>query len=162
MENPERICYHTNRTQCYTYFRITGDFDPDIISDMLNLKPEKTWKIGDKRQDGKPFDFASWRFGTCDEYDVLVENQMWKTIAPLLEKVNVLKKIKQDFDVTFTLAVVPTVRFDEPAPCLAPSLEVMQFCCDTGTEMDIDLYVSAPDAFEGSVDFTGCGSPTDR
>lgn len=34
MKNLERICYHTNRTQCSTYFRITGDFDPDIISDM--------------------------------------------------------------------------------------------------------------------------------
>lgn len=162
MKKLERIFYHTDKTKCYTYFCISGNFEPDIISDMLNLKPEKAWKIGDKRQDGKAFDFASWRFGTCDEYDVLVENQMQKTIAPLLEKINVLQKIKQDFDVTFTLTVVPSVRFDEPAPCLAPSLEVMRFCCDTGTEMDIDLYVSAPDEFEGSVDFAGYGSPTDR
>lgn len=56
---------------------------------------------------------------------------------------------------TFTLTVVPSVRFDEPAPCLAPSLEVMRFCCDTDTEMDIDLYVGAPDEFSDGVDFTG-------
>lgn len=153
MENLERIYYHSEQTQCYTYFQITGDFEPDIISDMLNLKPEKTWKIGDKRQDGKAFDFAHWRFGTCDKYDILVENQMQKTIAPLLSKTDILKKIKQDFDVELTLIVVPTVRFDEPAPCLAPSLEVMQFCCATGTEIDIDLYISAPDEFEDDIVF---------
>ncbi len=155
MENLERLCYHTEQTQCYTYFQITGDFDPNLITVLLNLPPEKAWKIGDTRNDGSKYDFACWRFGTCGEYDVLVDNQMRKTITPLLMKTDILKKIKQDFDVQFSLNIVLTVRFDEPAPCLAPSLEIMQFCCDTGTEMDIDLYISAPDEYDDSLIFAG-------
>ena len=149
MKNLEKIYYHSQHTNCYTYFCITGDFDPEIISKLLHLKPYKSWKIGDIRSDGTKYDFASWQFGICEDYDVIVDKQMKRTITPLLSKIDILKEIKRKFSVSFTLEIVPTVRFDQMAPCLAPSMEVMQFCCDTGTEIDIDLYVSCPDDFEG-------------
>ena len=152
MNNFERIYSHCEHTNCYTYFCISGDFNPDIITELLGLIPDKSWKIGDTRPGGKSkYDFANWHFGTCKEYDIIVENQMLKTITPLLSKVNILREIKRKFDVCFTLEVVPTVRFDESTPCLAPSIQVMQFCCDTGTEIDIDLYVSCPDGFDNGV-----------
>lgn len=44
MEHLERMNYRSKQTQCYTYFQITGDFEPDIIFDMLNLKPENLGK----------------------------------------------------------------------------------------------------------------------
>ncbi len=126
---------------CYTYFKITGDFNPDIVTKRLGLIPNKTWKIGDKRRNGTLFDFALWEFGRCDNYDVIVENQMHMTIAPLLDKIDVLNEIKNEFDVTYTLEVVPTVYADNTSPCLAPSLKVIDFCHATRTEIDIDLYV---------------------
>lgn len=151
MENLERLCSHAEHTNCYTYFCITGDFDPDTISEMLGLTPEKTWKIGDLRWHGKTrYEFASWQFGTCEEYDFETENQLMKTITPLLSKVDILREIKAKFDVEFCLYAVPTVRFDESTPTLSPSLEIMQFCCDTGTKFLIDLYVSCPDDYEGA------------
>ena len=147
----EKIYTHSGHTNCYTYFCVKGDFAPEVISEMLGLVPAGFNKIGDKRNDGKAYDFASWEFGKCDHYDVVADSLMMKTISPLIPKTDVLKEIKRRFDVSFTLEVVATVCFDEPAPCLAPSLEVMRFCCDTGTEMDIDLYVSCPDDFMGGV-----------
>ncbi len=126
---------------CYTYFKITGDFNPDIITKRLGLIPCKTWNIGDKRRNGTLFDFALWEFGRCDNYDVIVENQMHMTIAPLLDKIDILNEIKNEFDVTYTLEVVPTVYADNTSPCLAPSLKVIDFCHATRTEIDIDLYV---------------------
>ncbi len=127
-------------TRCYTYFRITGKFDPDTISEMLCLTPEKSWKIGDMRKNGTKYDFAGWNYGYCEDYDVIVDHQMRKTIASLLSKVDILKEIKQRYDVNFYLEVVPTLADPEEMPCLAPSLDVMKFCCDTQTEIDIDLY----------------------
>lgn len=126
---------------CYTYFKITGDFDPDIITQKLGLQPSKTWKIGDKRKNGTAYDFALWEFGRCDQYDVYVENQMLETIAPLTNKINLLNEIRDSYDVTFTLEVVPTVYADNSSPCLAPSMTIIDFCHATRTEMDIDLYV---------------------
>ena len=126
---------------CYTYFRITGNFDPDIITIRLGLQPDRFWKIGDKRRNGTEYDFASWEIGRCEEYDVLTENQMHKTIAPLLDKMDLLNRIREEFDVSFTLEIVPTIYADNTTPCLAPSLKVIDFCHATRTKIDIDLYV---------------------
>ncbi len=148
--NPSHLdCLHQHRkgeckvteNTCYTYFKITGDFNPDIVTKRLGLIPNKTWKIGDKRRNGTLFDFALWEFGRCDNYDVMVENQMHMTIAPLLDKIDVLSEIKNEFNVTYVLEVVPTVYAGNVSPCLAPSLKVIDFCHATRTEIDIDLYV---------------------
>lgn len=37
------------RTKCYTYFRIVGNFDPEVITTLLCLNPYNSWKIGDRR-----------------------------------------------------------------------------------------------------------------
>ena len=129
------------RSRCYTYFRIAGDLDPDAVTDMLGIEPGKTHRIGDLRANGTEYDFALWCGCRCDDYDIVTDVQMRKTIAPLLPKKDILWEIKRRFDVCFYLEVVPTVSAgDEQTPCLAPSLDVMRFCCDTGTEMSIDLY----------------------
>lgn len=129
------------RNSCYTYFRITGDFDPDRVSELLNLTPEKTWNIGDLRRDGTRYDFANWEIGRCAQYDVLVENQMRKTIAPLQDKIPLINQIRQEYDVFFVLEVVPTIYAGDTEPCLAPSLDIIDFCHATRTEIDIDLYI---------------------
>ena len=116
---------------CYTYFRITGDFDPDVITEKLGLLPDKSWRIGDKRHNGKLYDFASWEFGWCNEYDVITENQMHTTIAPLLDKVELLNEIRNKFNVVYTLEIVPEIYVGNTTPCLAPSLQVIDFCYAT-------------------------------
>ena len=130
------------RNSCYTYFAIKGNFEPDDMSKRLKLPPTKQWKIGDFRKDGKTrYDFALWEYGRCDNYDIIVENQMMKTISELIPKINELKAIKRAFDVSFTLEVVPSVYVGESTPCLAPSQEIIKFCYESGTDMDIDLYI---------------------
>ena len=129
------------RSSCYTYFKITGDFNPDDISKILGLTSKKQWSIGDLRRNGTKYDFALWEYGRCNDYDVFVENQMMKTIEHLMPKIEILNEIKRKFDVFFTLEVVPSVYAGDTAPCLAPNREVMKFCCETNTNIDIDLYV---------------------
>ena len=75
------------------------------------------------------------------DIDVLVENQMHTTIDPLLDKMDLLNEIREKFDVTFTLEIVPTVYAENTSPCLAPSMNVIDFCRSTKTQIDIDLYV---------------------
>lgn len=128
---------------CYTYFRITGNFNPDVVTEKLGLQPNRTRKIGDKRHDGTLYDFASWEFGRCDQYDVLTKNQMDITIDPLLDKIDLLNVIRCECDAVFTLEIVPTIYVDNINPCLAPSMKVIDFCHKTRTEIDIDLYVMA-------------------
>ena len=128
------------KNSCYTYFSITGKFDPLCITELLQLSPEHTRRIGAKRKNGTVCDTAVWEIGRCDRYDPIVSNQMENTIAPLLGKIEILNKIRKDYSASLYLSVVPTVCTDEPSPCLAPSLAVMDFCHATRTEIDIDLY----------------------
>ena len=129
------------RNRCYTYFRIVGNFDPDVISARLGIIPNDSWKPGDPKKDGSLHTFSCWTCGRCDEYDVYVENQMRKTISGLLDKIDVLNQIRNEFDVSFYLEVVPEIYVDDINPCLAPTLDVIDFCHATRTEIDIDLYV---------------------
>ena len=129
------------RNSCYTYFVIKGTFDPEDVTKKLGLRPDKFRKIGDKRHNGKPYEVAAWYFGRCDEYDPYVENQMRKTIAPLLNKIDTLNQIRKENDVSLYLEIVPTIYADDINPCLAPPLDVIDFCHATRTEIDIDMYI---------------------
>ena len=129
------------QNSCYTYFAIKGEFNPDDITRRLGLKPSKVWKAGDKSDNGTVYDFSYWEFGFCDEYDVVTEKQMQKTLEPLLSKTAILNEIRKDFDVAFVLEIVPTVYSENATPNLSPSMEVIDFCHETRTGIDIDLYV---------------------
>ena len=129
------------KNKCYTYFRIVGDFDPDVISTRLGIIPNDSWKPGDLRKDGSLHTFSCWTCGRCDEYDVGTQNQMRKTISVLIDKIGDLNQIRNEFDVSFYLEVVPEIYVDDINPCLAPTLDVIDFCHATRTEIDIDLYV---------------------
>lgn len=133
------------KNTCYTYFKITGDFDPDTVTDILGLTPDKQHKKGEYRKDGSPYDFSAWEFGRCSTYDVYTENQMRQTIAPLLGKVALLQKIREGNDVVFTLEVVPSLYVDDINPCLAPPMDVIDFCHATRTQIDVDLYLYGND-----------------
>ena len=117
---------------CYTYFKIIGHFNPDVITERLSLQPFETWGDGTSSQ---------WCFGRCDDYSPYVEEQMRKTIAPLLDKADILKQIRQEFNAAFFLEIVPTIYPDESSLCLAPPLDVIDFCHETRTAIDIDLYM---------------------
>lgn len=129
------------RNSCYTYFRIVGNFNPDDVSALLNLTPEESWKIGDLQRNGTKYEFANWMIGKCAEYDVYVENQMRKTISMLLDKIATLNQIREENDVEFFLVIVPSIYVDDINPCLAPPLDVIDFCHATRTQIDIDMYL---------------------
>ena len=144
----ERINQLETKNECYTYFRIAGEFDPDVISERLGIVPDSSWKIGDRRRNGSIYDFASWTCGRCDEYDVQVDNQMRKTISGLLDKIDVLNQIRKEFDVIFCLEIVPTIYVGDTEPSLSPSLDIIDFCHATRTHIDIDYYIFTPDDVE--------------
>lgn len=129
-----------NKNSCYTYFKICGKFDSCYVSNLLNLTPERISKIGEVKN-GKTLDTATWEVGKCNDYDVYVSNQMRKTISVLLDKTHLLNKLRKEFDVKFYLVVVPELYLGGVNPCLSPELDIIDFCHETRTEIDIDLYV---------------------
>ena len=130
-----------SKNTCYTYFAIIGHFDPEAASVLLGIAPDKIVKEGELLRNGRRSSESSLRLCTCDVYDVYTENQMRATVAPLLDKVGILNKLRAENEVSMYLEIVPSICADEPTPCLAPPSDVMEFCLATRTEIDIDLYV---------------------
>ena len=131
------------KNSCYTYFRIIGNFDPDDITKHLGLEPEDKWKIGEPRRHGiGHYTFAHWEIGRCKEYRVCVTEQMEETIRPLLDRVDLLNEIREEYGATFTLMVVPNIFAGngENTPYVSPSHEVIAFCAATHTKLDFDMY----------------------
>ena len=93
------------------------------------------------RRNGTKYDFVLWETGRCTEYDVYVENQMRKTISVLLDKIAILNQIREENDVEFVLEIVPSIYVEDINPCLAPPLDVIDFCHATRTQIDIDMYL---------------------
>ena len=129
------------RNSCIHILKQSAILTPDDVSKLLNLTPEKTWEIGDLRRNGTMYDFALWEIGKCTEYDVEVENQMRKTISSLWDKIHLLNQIREENEVHLVLEVVPAIYVGDTNPCLAPPLDVIDFCHATRTEIDIDMYV---------------------
>ena len=130
-----------SQNRCFTVFRIIGNFDTDKIIELLDLTPDRVWKIGDTNARGIVRDHALVEIGFCDDYSSYVSLQMEKTISALAGKISILNKIRSDYNASFYLAVVPEILQDNPTPALAPSLLVIDFCHATRTEIDIDLAI---------------------
>ena len=59
------------KTECYTYFAIKGIFDPNEITSLLKLQPQKCWSIGQERKKGiGKYNFALWEYGRQGDYNI--------------------------------------------------------------------------------------------
>ena len=137
----EAYTENMEKQNCYTYFAIEGDFDIDEVTNLLGIKPSKSWKKTDLRKDGKPFGFDFIEMCRNENYDPYVYQMMEITIEPLIDKIEALKEIKKKYDVKFYLVVVPSLATEGVNPAVSPSLKVMDFCHEARCELDIDLYV---------------------
>lgn len=131
------------KNSCLVYFSIKGEFVVEEISQILGLNPTNSHNKGDLNKVKKPYEFAVWEYGTNNGYDVIVANQMRQTIKDLVPLKDKLCYIKNNYDVTMYLQVVPHVVAGQTAPALAPSQDIVEFLYQTGTELDIDLYVES-------------------
>lgn len=131
-----------DRTNCKTYFLITGDFHPDEISAILKIDRTGGHSIGENKRYGSGvFDWAGWEYGT-DYVDTLyADEQADSVVNQLLHKVDELLLIRERYRCRFILMQVPKVE-EGLTPAMGFSKKVIDFCSRTKTEIQIDLYVN--------------------
>jgi len=119
------------KTKCYTYFSLSGKFEPKEITALIGLEP-----YHEKKGESE----SEWRYGYNDRYEPIIADMFARTIKDLIPKVSIISDIVSVFHAKAYLVAVVEIYTDEVTPALAPSLEVMKFCVDSRTEVDIDLY----------------------
>jgi hypothetical protein len=127
-------------TTCYAYFAIKGAFPTSEVSRLLGVSPTKQWDIGDKRKNGSLYKFALWEVGYTKIQYPDIEMRCMDVIRELIGKENLLMQLKEAYDVSFVLEVVPSIE-NGKVPIIEFGSEVIKFCYLTETEIDLDMYV---------------------
>lgn len=142
------------KTSSYTYFGIQsngtsdrgfvayekGIFNPEDITRLLEIHPFKSWAYGDKRVDGSKYLFSRWSAEKSEVGRLDVEAQCRDTIKNLKNKIPQLNQIKEQYDVSFVLTIVPSIHGEEQ-PWISFDEEIIEFCFLTGTTIGVDMYI---------------------
>ncbi len=118
-----------------------GLFDPDVITQMLGIKPSKVICAGAPRKSGHGcYSFSEW-IGCMQSEPALDAEAQCRIIArkltPLLPR---LREIKQLYRVDYSLIIVPHI-YNEETPILGFDSEIISFCHHSGTQISVDMYV---------------------
>lgn len=83
---------------------------------------------------------TSWGLATKNEESYDVNNQLNQMILRLKDKIDILKKIREEYKIEMVFAVVIEVENNE-TPGVHFEIETLKFITDIGAEIDIDIYV---------------------
>lgn len=146
-----------DNTNCYSYFSIVsaGDildgkgfiakdnsfFHPNDITKILGIEPFETRVTGQKRKyGGGTCPFSEWSACKQTEPALDAHEQCLKIVRQLQSFVDKLNEIRQIYNVNFSIVIVPGV-YNQEAPVLWFSNEIIEFCYLTKTEISIDMYI---------------------
>lgn len=123
-----------------TYFKITGDFLPKQIVDKIELQPDKSQSIKSHNQQVNIKYFSCLIFCACCDTNLRIEEQLVKTIAPLISKTIILKQLSRNYNLQYSLVALPVANYRECMDVSIPN-KVKEFLNGTGTKFEMDLPI---------------------
>ena len=143
----------------YTFVANEGsDFDPAYITKLLGIQPIDSWMKGDPWNKKHPRHFSSWHAERSEKDRLDGEAQCLDTIKNLKHKIPELMQIKEQYDVGFTLFIVPKIHNGE-TPYLKFNKEIMEFCYLADVDIGVDMYIISgenDEAHKGEEEVTHC------
>lgn len=140
----EEIC-KKSKTKIYFNIVFEDELRVDDLTNILGIKPDidSSWNKGDerKRVKGRYYEFSRWSMPSLITEDLLVEEQVLKYIKPLLSKIDLLNKLKNEYELYYVIEIIPNIENHLEVPSLSCGKELIDFCYKTGTVIDIDMYL---------------------
>lgn len=144
------------QTSCYAFFLIrsageldfykgfipeeNSTFDPDEITDILGIKPFEIIRYGTLRPNGKSrFNFSSWYGCKQIEPEINRFDQCDKIVEELKPHISELKKIKEKYNVSFSIQIFPCSKDKDGGEVIGFSHDIIEFCYLTDTEIVVDM-----------------------
>ncbi|MBQ8738697.1 MAG: DUF4279 domain-containing protein [Clostridia bacterium] len=130
--------------KCHTYFRITGDIDPDFISYALGASPDKFIKKGTRLPiSNRVTENDDYIIGYNDNYNVDINEMIRVTLGDIIDKAELLCKMRVQMHYEYYLVVVPKIESDsdEPSPILSLDKDIIEFLYKSGAQHDLDYYI---------------------
>lgn len=149
-------------TSCYAFFLIqsagyldyyqgfipyeNSSFDPDIITNLLGIKPYKIMRFGTLKPNGKSrYNFSSWYGCMQTEPDISRFDQCKNIVNELKSHISVLNTIKEMYDVNYSIQIFPCSNYENCDKVIGFSSEIIEFCYLTNTEIIVDMALYSTD-----------------
>lgn len=135
--------FELERTNIMVEFNIYGDcFNPDEITQRLNITPTMTWKKGDLVRD-KNFSRPNslWRIGTGYVESLDIKNQLDEILNVITDKKNSLLELKNILDIKYDVCIIINI-YNNETPGLYLDAETISIINSIGASIDFDLYLN--------------------
>lgn len=150
------------KTSCYAFFLIhsagcidyekgfvpekNSAFEPDLITEMLGIQPFEIKRYGElKRNKKSRYNFSSWQGCKQTEPETSRLYQCENIVNELKPHISELIKIKEMFNVEFSIQIFPCSDNEDNDRVIGFSHEIIEFCYLTGTEIVVDMFLYSTD-----------------
>lgn len=127
-------------TKITVHFTLTGKFNPDEVSEKLNIEPTKTWRVGEAIQKTLlSYKHDGWRLSSDEVETLELEEQLakiWDIIQPYKSKI---VDICAELDLVAEIACAVDLE-DDQYPVLHFERESIKRISELNAEIDIDIY----------------------
>lgn len=134
--------WYVNETNILVEFNIIGDdFDIDVVSEQLDIKPSYYYKKGDKIENRAiKRKETCWSISSGYEISLDINNQLEKILSLIKCKRNMLKKLRERFQLDYSFSIVIRVEKNQ-SPAIYLEKEAIEFANDIKADFDFDLYI---------------------
>ncbi|MBQ7307837.1 MAG: hypothetical protein IJW82_04830 [Clostridia bacterium] len=124
------------QNECYTSFSVSL---PKTL--MENFIQELGIENFEKKESRVLCDEVILKIGKNYNYDVDISSMIIKSLSVLFEKEEVLKTLKEKYNLHYYIEVVPSLYSKNITPSFFFNKTIIDFCYKTETEIDVDLYL---------------------
>lgn len=131
-----------DKTNVMVEFIMSGDkLDSNGVTEKLKIKPSKSWKKGEDIEGRKIKRIDScWIINTNYEETYDINEQLFKIVRLLKDKKNILKELKNVYELEYFFEIVINVENNE-TPAIHFNKEFIEFANDIKSEFEIDMYI---------------------
>jgi hypothetical protein len=126
-----------------TRFRLRGSFDPDDITDVIGISPDRTWRQGEERTPLLRWQMSGWSLVFGPERSVDLEAQikrMLDTVEPVHERVRSARdRYHAEVDVFCSADV------HDQTPAILLGAETLSRLAHLGLQLGIDILLTGSD-----------------
>ncbi|MER2009398.1 MAG: DUF4279 domain-containing protein [Psychrobacillus sp.] len=134
-----------DKTSLYAYISFTGkedvdDFPVEVVTEMLDVKPTRILRMGERINDVRTRSFTSWQYESETLESLDVDDVLLPILNVFQEKTDSINRIKKALNLNVKVALVITM-IDGSTPGLVIYPEFSKFASDINAFIDIDMYV---------------------
>ncbi|MBQ4524436.1 MAG: DUF4279 domain-containing protein [Lachnospiraceae bacterium] len=119
-----------------------NEYNVSEITEVLGVIPKETWNIGDTiRNTKRKRTYTAWIFSIEAEEIEDINTQIEKMKAIFLPKTDKLCKIKEQYNLDFSIDIVINIEKQLP-PAIYFENSLIQFVAKIGAILDIDTYIN--------------------